>query len=62
MCFRTEGVDVYGSWVIGIHLLDEHNNEVIEYNQSNLASLNHESISNYYIAKVTPVKHSLWYH
>lgn len=57
--FRTEGVDVYGSWVIGIELLDEQNNKIFEYSQEDLAALNNESISNFYVAKVKPGQHSL---
>lgn len=57
--FRTEGVDVYGSWVINIELLDEQNKKVLQYTQEDLASLPGESISNYYVAKVKPGKHSL---
>lgn len=57
--FRTEGVDVYGSWVIAIVLIDENNKTVVKYSQEDLAQLNNESIENYYIAKVKPGKHSL---
>jgi thiosulfate dehydrogenase [quinone] large subunit len=57
--FRTEGVDVYGSWVISIELNDNKNNTIIEYTQDDLATLNKESISNYYVAKIKPGKHSL---
>ncbi|QRM90365.1 quinol oxidase [Lacinutrix sp. WUR7] len=57
--FRTEGVDVYGSWVIRIALLDKQNNTVLEYSQEDLAALKKESISNYYVAKIKPGKHSL---
>lgn len=57
--FRTEGVDVYGSWVIGIELLDDGGNLVFAYKQDDLASLNKADISNYYVAKVKPGKHSL---
>jgi thiosulfate dehydrogenase [quinone] large subunit len=57
--FRTEGVDVYGSWVIGIELYDNKNNTIIAYTQENLATLNKEIISNYYVAKIKPGKHSL---
>lgn len=57
--YRTEGVDVYGSWVIAIELFNQENNSVVEYSQEDLAQLNEESISNYYIAKVKPGKHSL---
>lgn len=57
--FRTEGVDVYGSWVIDITLFDQQNNPVLSYSQEELATLPKESISNYYIAKIKPGKHSL---
>lgn len=57
--FRTEGVDVYGSWVIGIELLDNQKNSILEYTQDDLAALGKESISNYYVAKIKPGKHSL---
>ena len=57
--FRTEGVDVYGSWVIKIELLDEQNNSILEFSQNDLAALNSEHVSNYYVAKVKPGKHSL---
>ena len=57
--FRIEGVDVYGSWVIGIELLDNKNNKILEYTQEDLSTLKNESISNYYVAKIKPGKHSL---
>ena len=57
--FRVEGVDVYGSWVIGIELFDGQDNKVLEYTQGDLASLPSESISNHYVAKVKTGKHSL---
>ncbi len=57
--YRTEGVDVYGSWIIGIELLDNHNNAILEFTQDDLASMDEESIKNYYVAKVKPGKHSL---
>ena len=57
--FRTEGVDVYGSWVISIELFDNKNNSILEYTQEDLATLNNNSISNYYVAKIKPGKHSL---
>lgn len=57
--YRTEGVDVYGSWVIGIELLDHNNNSIIQYTQEDLAMLDHKNISNYYVAKIKPAKHSL---
>lgn len=57
--YRTEGVDVYGSWVIGIELLDNNGNKILDYSQEDLSSLSSASISNYYVAKVKPGKHSL---
>lgn len=57
--YRTEGVDVYGSWVIRIELFDHKNNAILAYNQDDLAKLNDESISNNYVAKIRPGKHSL---
>lgn len=57
--FRTEGVDVYGSWVIAIEVLDQNNNTIIQYSQKELASLADQNISNYYVAKIKPGKHSL---
>ncbi|MDO6674886.1 TQO small subunit DoxD [Tenacibaculum sp. 1_MG-2023] len=57
--FRTEGVDVYGSWVISVELSNQQNNTVIQYSQKDLASLTNENISNYYVAKIKPGKHSL---
>lgn len=57
--FRTEGVDVYGSWVIDITLYDQQSNAVLTYTQEELATLPKESISNYYIAKIRSGVHSL---
>lgn len=57
--FRTEGVDVYGSWVIAIEVLDQNNNAIVQYSQKELASLADQNISNYYVAKIKPGKHSL---
>lgn len=57
--FRTEGVDVYGSWVISVELSNQQNNTVIQYSQKDLAFLTNENILNYYVAKIKPGKHSL---
>ncbi len=57
--FRTEGVDVYGSWTIEIALEDQEKNVVLKYSQLELASLQEHNISNYYVAKIKPGKHSL---
>ncbi len=57
--YRTEGVDVYGSWVIKIELFDAQNNKILNYSQEDLALLHSNAISNYYVAKIKPGKHSL---
>ena len=57
--YRTEGVDVYGSWVIGIELLDKNGNSIIEFDQSYLSDMNSENIDNYYVTKIKPSQHSL---
>lgn len=57
--FRDEGADVYGSFLIGIRLLDDNKNVVFEQDQTDLSHLNGNRIHNYYVAKVKPGKHSL---
>ncbi|WP_312556687.1 TQO small subunit DoxD [Empedobacter brevis] len=56
---RIEGTDVYGSFLIQIDF-HNHQNEIIKsLDMKALANLDHQQISNYYVAKVTPHKHSL---
>jgi len=57
--FRDEGADVYGSFLIGIKLIDEKGNAVFERTQSQLSKLGLTQIKNAYVAKVKPGKHSL---
>lgn len=57
--FRTEGVDVYGSFLIGVTLKDSVGNTVLRYDGDELAHLNKINIVNRYVAKVKPGKHSL---
>ena len=57
--FRTEGVDVYGAWIIGIEVWDAQQQSVLRYSQTDLANMGEEQISNYYVAKVKPGEHSL---
>lgn len=57
--FRVEGADVYGSFMIGIELKDESGNIVLSRNGKDLSELPVENISNFYVAKVKPGKHSL---
>src|SRR5690606_35690342 len=57
--YRTEGADVYGSFLIGIQLLDNDGHMLLDKKGSDLAALPTNSIDNHYIAKVKPGKHSL---
>ena len=57
--YRTEGVDVYGSWVIGIELMNQKNETIMSYTPKELSKLNENNVFNYYIAKVKAGKHSL---
>ncbi len=57
--YRTEGADVYGSFLIGIHILDQNGNILKELNHRELSEFPKEYISNHYVAKVKPGKHSL---
>ena len=57
--YRTEGVDVYGAWIIGISLTDRQGNNVTHFDQTQLSALLPEHIVNAYVAKVKPGAHSL---
>lgn len=57
--YRVEGADVYGSFLIGITLKDANGNIVFDRNGEELAQFPVKDISNTYIAKVAPGKHSL---
>jgi len=57
--FRTEGADVYGSFLIGIQILDKNAKVVKNISQLELASFPLENINNHYVAKVKPGMHSL---
>lgn len=57
--FRVEGVDVYGSFLIGIALQNESGEYLVQLNGSDLAKLSPKTIENVYVAKVKPGKHSL---
>ncbi|MCZ2100544.1 MAG: DoxX family membrane protein [Chitinophagales bacterium] len=57
--YRTEGADVYGSFLIGIEILDGNNNVVKSIDQKALSTFPTESINNHYVAKIKPGKHSL---
>lgn len=56
---RVEGIDVYGSFLIGITLKDHANNIILELNGDELANFPMSDIHNKYVAKVKPGKYSL---
>lgn len=57
--YRTEGADVYGSFLIGIHILDKNGNILKALDHKELSELSKENIQNHYVTKVKPGKHSL---
>lgn len=57
--YRVEGADVYGSFLIGIEVLDEQNNIVKAFRHEDLANFPLDKIHNHYVAKVKPGKHSM---
>lgn len=57
--YRTEGVDVYGSFLIGISLSDHNGTQLLKMDGETLAKFPVSGIDNYYIAQVKPGKHSL---
>ncbi|MEJ5106296.1 TQO small subunit DoxD [Chryseobacterium sp. MYb328] len=57
--YRTEGADVYGSFLIGIHILDKNGNILKEIDHKELSKFSKGRIKNHYVAKVKPGKHSL---
>lgn len=58
--YRTEGVDVYGSFLIGLTVVDETTGQpVLDLDGNQLAELPDTAIANRYIAKVAPGAHSL---
>ncbi|WES99770.1 TQO small subunit DoxD [Chryseobacterium arthrosphaerae] len=57
--YRTEGADVYGSFLIGIHILDKNGNILKEMDHQELSKFSEDHIQNHYVAKVKPGKHSL---
>lgn len=56
---RVEGADVYGSFLIGVSLLDNNGSTVINLNGNDLSLLPESDIRNNYVAKIEPGKHSL---
>ncbi|KMQ64349.1 quinol oxidase [Chryseobacterium angstadtii] len=57
--YRTQGVDVYGSFLIGIHLLDKNGKLLKALDHQDLSKFPKENIKNHYVAKIKPGKHSL---
>lgn len=57
--YRVEGADVYGSFLIGIDLLDSNGKSVLSLDGKQLSKLDNNQINNYYVTKVKPGKHSL---
>ncbi|MBT0810045.1 DoxX family membrane protein [Litoribacter ruber] len=57
--FRVEGVDVYGSWLIGIALEEPNGEAVLELDGKELAAFPESQIANTYVTKVKPGAHSL---
>jgi uncharacterized membrane protein YphA (DoxX/SURF4 family) len=57
--YRVEGADVYGSFMIGIQILDADNKVVKSISQDELAQFPKDNIHNHYVAKIKPGKHSL---
>lgn len=57
--FRVEGVDVYGSFLIGIELTNKDGENILKLNGEDLADFHPENIVNSYVVKVTPGKHSM---
>lgn len=57
--FRDEGADVYGSFLIGIKLIDEKDIAVFEQTQDELSKLTSAQVKNDFVAKVKTGEHSL---
>lgn len=57
--YRIEGADVYGSFAVGVQLLDEHDRIVAEWTAADLSQLPAEAIANKYVAKIKPGPRSL---
>lgn len=56
---RVEGADVYGSFLIGMAVLDNNGASVLELNGEELADFPVGRIHNHYVAKVKPGMHSM---
>lgn len=56
---RVEGVDVYGSFLIGLAVLDAADHAVMHLDGADLARFPRNNIRNAYVARVAPGAHSL---
>lgn len=57
--YRTEGVDVYGSFLIGIQIIAPNGQIIKSWNNDDLSKITFGRIKNKYVTKVKPGKHSL---
>lgn len=57
--YRVEGVDVYGSFLIDVTLTDKTGDKIIQLKADDLAKFPKEKITNKYISKIKPGKHSM---
>lgn len=57
--YRTEGVDVYGSFLIGIQIIGPNGQVLKSLNINDLSKFPLGRIKNRYVTKVKPGKHSL---
>jgi thiosulfate dehydrogenase [quinone] large subunit len=57
--YRVEGADVYGSFAIGLRVLDASGHELVSWTAEELSQLPVEAIANQYVAKIKPGAHSL---
>ncbi len=57
--FRVEGADVYGSFLIGIQILDGEGKLIKSIGQEALSLFPQRKINNHYVAKIKPGRHSL---
>ncbi|MEW4571371.1 TQO small subunit DoxD [Tautonia sp. JC769] len=57
--YRVEGADVYGSFAIGLRLLDDAGAIVAEWSADELSRLPDDAIDNHYVARIQPGTHSL---
>lgn len=57
--FRVEGVDVYGSFLIDVTLTNNAGDKILQLDANDLAKFPKEQITNKYISKIKPGKHSM---